>query len=37
MTFEELMQDQHREGRAEGKISGKAEAVLELLQDLGLV
>lgn len=36
MTFEELMQDQHREG-TEGKISGKAEAVLELLQDLGLV
>ena len=37
MTFEELLQDQRREGRSEGRVSGKSEAVLELLQDIGPV
>ena len=37
MIFEEMLRDERTEGIAEGKVKGKAEAVLELLEDLGTV
>ena len=37
MILEEMLRDERAEGIAEGKVKGKAEAVLELLEDLGTV
>lgn len=37
MLFQELLNDERAEGRAEGLIAGKAEGVLELLSDMGAV
>lgn len=32
-----LMRDERRAGKAEGKIEGRTECILELLEDLGIV
>lgn len=37
MTFEELLRSREKDGIAEGIIKGKAEDILELLEDYGSV
>lgn len=35
MLFEEMLNDERREGKTEGKMEGTAENVMELLEDIG--
>ena len=37
MTVEELLKSREKEGRAEGLVEGRAEAILELLEETGTV
>lgn len=37
MWFEMMLRDEYRKGISEGEAKGKSEAILDLLEDLGLV